>query len=63
MRFLGEILVNLQSHDVLFAFEIDDRSSPTFVLFCDLQRKFPVWRFVSDDVSLQAMAQGKYQPE
>jgi hypothetical protein len=28
MRFLGEILVNLQSHDVLFAFEIDDRQLP-----------------------------------
>ena len=50
MRFLGEILVNLQSHSVFFAFEIDDRSSPTFVLLCDLERKFPVWRFVSDDV-------------
>ena len=50
MRFLGEILVNLQSHDVVFAFQIDDGSSPAYVLFCDSKRKFPVGRFVSDDV-------------
>src|SRR5438309_911929 len=50
MRFLGEVLVNLQSHDVVFAFQIDDGSSPAYVLFCNSKRKFPVGRFVSDDV-------------
>src|SRR5215475_10841945 len=49
MRFLGEILVNLQFYHVFFAFEVDDGSSPTFVLFCNSQRKCPLRRFVSDD--------------
>ena len=50
MRVLGEILVNVQSDHVFVGFEIYDRSCPTLILFCDLQRKFPVRRFVSDGV-------------
>ena len=63
MRFLAEVLVDLQGRDVCFAFEIDNGCFPCapapWFRFGNSQREFPVGRFVSDDVfSLQAMAQG-----
>ena len=47
MRFLGEILVNLQSHDVVFAFQIDDGSSQPTSSFVIRSANFP-----SGDLSL-----------
>jgi hypothetical protein len=54
MRFLGEVLVDLQGRDVCFVFEIDNgcclgARAPWF-RFGNSQREFLVGRFVSDDV-------------
>jgi hypothetical protein len=54
MRLLGISLIDLQSRDIFFAFEIDNSCFPgaraPWFRFGNSQHEFPIRRFVSDDV-------------